>query len=964
MKTRTIILTLALMLPCLTATAQSENSYCKGLKNPTAFTITGANTANAQWYGYHGNKNAQVSQCGNWGMAFPENQRINANQLESFTSTVSQCQSANSVDIHGQQDYQQRFVIKGPGTDPLTYNRLSYLPPDPTFTSSIRLGNYCAGQPSTGSGGQAEMLCYQFQVRPQNALVTIWYALSLQNGQHAAQINPEFAIEVEKQTGSTWTRVGGDTLCYLVATPAGTGSNVDPFYVGSTGTHTGASSGCNLYLPWNKVVINLSKYVYQTVRIRIGSGDCQYYYHYACAYVAGECQAVQIGTSGCPKGATAVIDTLRAPGGLSNYVWYRSDIDGNRINNPNNVSEMDTIPFVRLTPETGTNNTFLCDTSHFRVHLRTYDGRDSVGLTNVQVFRCDMTSYMNPQYPIVSKAYVKVTNVKPLVDVDTIKSCESALTLINKSYVPNKLNGCDSTITKWWFYEGATESTPLVDSIMPDPIAGLSTGKAYHQYEPNTRGFRAVKVRAYSSTAPLEGEERCYTDKTYRIRVLGRPVAQLDVSTHDLCDSDIVTLTDITPGSVRRDWIFETSGRKDTIPCRRSNCLPTYSRGFNQEINPVGLITYNGDYARDSINTYDTIWCTGTTYDTITVFSHPEIMREGDSIVCRGEKTDITVSTHTEGCTFKWYRNYMGSQPFASGPRLQVAPYADTCIYYVLVTSPKQCSAWDSVHAFMVVPTLHFDRNIICAGDSVNLYSGAADHYTWSADPPDPSLDAFVDTATGFGPSHVTVKPRTSTTYTLVGHGTNGCSASPLTAFIDVHPLPIARYSIEPGFIDSDNPEVTFSDVSPHSVSARWFFPNADGPEEGSPLTHNFGELSDTSVPVRLVVANDLGCTDTNDFSVPVVLFTFYAPNVFTPERPDNNLFRVYTTNEMEHFHITVYDRRGQMVYKSDDLHFEWDGNRLDGEKCPQGAYVYVITYRRPMTEDIVTQKGTVTLIR
>ncbi|MBP5645477.1 MAG: gliding motility-associated C-terminal domain-containing protein, partial [Bacteroidales bacterium] len=102
----------------------------------------------------------------------------------------------------------------------------------------------------------------------------------------------------------------------------------------------------------------------------------------------------------------------------------------------------------------------------------------------------------------------------------------------------------------------------------------------------------------------------------------------------------------------------------------------------------------------------------------------------------------------------------------------------------------------------------------------------------------------------------------------------------------------------------------------------------------------------------------------TNDFTVPVVLFTFYAPNVFTPERPDNNLFRVYTTNEMEHFHITVYDRRGQMVYKSDDLHFEWDGNRLDGEKCPQGAYVYVITYRRPMTEDIVTQKGTVTLIR
>jgi gliding motility-associated-like protein len=332
--------------------------------------------------------------------------------------------------------------------------------------------------------------------------------------------------------------------------------------------------------------------------------------------------------------------------------------------------------------------------------------------------------------------------------------------------------------------------------------------------------------------------------------------------------------------------------------------------------------------------------------------------------VCRGEKTDITVSTHTEGCTFKWYRTYMGSQPFASGPRLQVAPYADTCIYYVLVTSKQQCTAWDSVHAFMVIPTLRVDKNVICAGDSVTLFSGAADHYSWSASPSDPSLDAQLDSLTGFGPSRVTVHPSRTTTYTLVGHGTNGCSASPLKETVDVHPLPIAQYSCEPAFVDSDNPEVTFSDVSPHSVHALWYFPINDTAKEGSPLTHNFGELSDTSVAIRLVAYNDLGCTDTLDFSIPVVLFTFYAPNIFTPERADNNTFRIFTTNEMEHFHVTIYDRRGQMVYKSDDLNFEWDGTRMDGEKCPQGAYVYVITYRRPMTEDIVTQKGTVTIIR
>ena len=954
MKTR-VILVFTMVLSCLTATAQT-NEYCKGLKNPTAFTVVGTNPANAQWYGYEGSRDQRVSTCDYWGTSFPETGRVNAPQLES-RSSGSSCTSSNSVDIHGQQDYQRRFVIKGPGNDPLTSNHLSYLPPDPSFTSSIRLGNNCGGT------HEAEMICYQFNVRPQNALITIWYALSLQNGQHNDSQNPEFDIVVEKQTGSTWTRIGGDTLCYLRPTPAGSSTNVSPFYVGSTGTHTGATYGCNIYLPWNKVVINLGRYLYSTVRIKIGAGDCSMSAHYACAYIAGECQPVDIQTSGCPRGATAVLDTLRAPEGLSNYVWYRSDIDGTRIVDLTDVP--DTVPFVPLTSMTNTNNTFLCDTSHFRVHMLTLDGRDSVGLTNNQVFRCDVTSYMNPTIPITTKIYKRVINTKPLIDIDTVKSCESTITLINKSFVPNTMNGCDTAQSKWWFYEGATEQTPIADSVVPDIFAGRSTGKAFHQYAENSRGIRAVKLRAYSSTQPTNpGEERCYTDKTFRIKILGRPVPELQVSNHDLCDSDMVTLIDATPGSVRRDWIFETSGRRDTIPCRRNNCPTTYSRNFAQEINPVGLRTYNGDWARDSINTYDTIWCTATTYDTITVFSHPEILREGDSIVCRGEKTDITVSTHTEGCTFKWYRTYHGTQPFASGPRLQVAPYADTCVYYVLVTSPQQCTAWDSVHAFMVIPTLGLDKNVICAGDSVRLFSGAADHYSWSASPADPTLDAQLDTATGFGPSRVTVKPRQSTTYTLVGHGTNGCSASPLTAFVDVHPLPVARYSCDPAFVDSDEPEVTFNDVSPHSVQAMWFFPNSEVPETGSPLRHNFGELSDTSVPIRLVAFNDLGCTDTLDFSIPVVLFTFYAPNVFTPERPDNNTFRIFTTNEMEHFHVTVYDRRGLMVYKSDDLNFEWDGNRLDGEKCPQGAYVYIITYRRPMTEDIVTQKGTVTLVR
>lgn len=238
----------ASLLLVVNATAQTTD-YCKGLKNPTSFVITSAgNSANAQWYGFTGSRENQVSQCGNWGMRNWGSQ-IPASQLASQTSGSPYCTSASpaSTNINGQGDQMNRFVIKGPGYDALTYNHLSYLPPDPTYTSSIRLGNNCGGT------HEAEMLCYQFQVRPQNSLIFIWYALSLQNGQHPVSQNPEFAIEIERLVSGSgasavWQRIGNDTLCYIRPTPA-SGAALAPFYAGSTGTQSGAGSGDNIYLP-------------------------------------------------------------------------------------------------------------------------------------------------------------------------------------------------------------------------------------------------------------------------------------------------------------------------------------------------------------------------------------------------------------------------------------------------------------------------------------------------------------------------------------------------------------------------------------------------------------------------------------------------------------------------------------------------------------------------------------------
>ena len=648
---------------------------------------------------------------------------------------------------------------------------------------------------------------------------------------------------------------------------------------------------------------------------------------------------MEIKTSGCPAGATQNVQTLTAPPGLTNYVWYKSNSGMYGIASLYSVP--DSINFTQLTDDVSTNNVYECSINDFLLTEGPLAGQ----YTNLQVFRCDMTSSMNPDIPFTSKVYVSVQNTKPQMSIDTLKTCEGDISLLNKSYVPNDMNGCDTAATEWRFYPGAdTTYAPIATSI---------GSTAAHRYD--TTGIYAVKVRSF-----YREDHTCYSDSTYKIKVLGRPRPILEPSAREVCDSEVVELRDMTQGSVRRDWIF---GNDTVWGGRRNNNNQTIQRIFTDYRNPVEVRTYNGLFCRDSINTYDTIWCTANAYDTIEVFKHPLLTVSGDTVVCNGQQTDITVATETEGCTYRWYRTLFGNDQISVGATLNVMPYADTCKYYVKVISPIQCEAWDSVNAYRVNPTLSISRHDMCEGDNVTLTSSAAYSYSWIATPADSSLDALLDSL-GHGPAEITVTPKETTVYTLIGHGTNDCNAAPLTEQITVHPIPEATVDFSPAFVDSDNPVVTLTDVSPYSVRRVWYFNEGTSEEYTSPCSHVFGEVSADSVDVTLVAYNDLECSDTLNFRLPVTQFTFYAPNAFTPERPDNNTFHIYTANEQENFSVFIYDRMGRLVYTSDDLHFRWDGTSMDGIKCPQGSYAYVIRYRRPSTEDIVTQKGTVTLIR
>ena len=91
--------------------------------------------------------------------------------------------------------------------------------------------------------------------------------------------------------------------------------------------------------------------------------------------------------------------------------------------------------------------------------------------------------------------------------------------------------------------------------------------------------------------------------------------------------------------------------------------------------------------------------------------------------------------------------------------------------------------------------------------------------------------------------------------------------------------------------------------------------------------------------------------------------YALYAPNAFSPDSDGINDFFKISGQGILDFQIEIYNRWGQMVYKSYDLTKGWDG-AFKGENLPSGSYVYKIkTIKNGNGEELV-KTGTVALVR
>ena len=97
------------------------------------------------------------------------------------------------------------------------------------------------------------------------------------------------------------------------------------------------------------------------------------------------------------------------------------------------------------------------------------------------------------------------------------------------------------------------------------------------------------------------------------------------------------------------------------------------------------------------------------------------------------------------------------------------------------------------------------------------------------------------------------------------------------------------------------------------------------------------------------------GCSDPARFTVrydctPVL----WVPNAIKIDGT-NNTFRILNESMLENirdFQILIMNRWGEVIYQSNDPHFEWRGTDRQNKPVMVNTYAYVITYRNEFGEN------------
>lgn len=203
---------------------------------------------------------------------------------------------------------------------------------------------------------------------------------------------------------------------------------------------------------------------------------------------------------------------------------------------------------------------------------------------------------------------------------------------------------------------------------------------------------------------------------------------------------------------------------------------------------------------------------------------------------------------------------------------------------------------------------------------------------------------------------------------TLYVASENGCMDSLTVPNMVCHyPQPIAYFEPDQLEYNASNPIALFYNLSQNASSYLWNFGDSNTSTAINPV-HIYPDV-EGGYAIVLTAFNEIGCSDQHGVFIKVIEDKiFYVPNAFTPQNKDgvNDLFLPVITSgfSKEDFQLIIYNRWGEIVYRTNDVLAGWDGNNSDAQPCPDGTYIWELTLRGILDEDARVYRGHIVLLR
>ena len=299
-------------------------------------------------------------------------------------------------------------------------------------------------------------------------------------------------------------------------------------------------------------------------------------------------------------------------------------------------------------------------------------------------------------------------------------------------------------------------------------------------------------------------------------------------------------------------------------------------------------------------------------------------------MICSGDQ--ILLDATTPASAYLWQ----------DGTASSVLSADTTGMYHVFVQSGF-CSTADTVYLTVDTPSASFIAN-----DT----TGCPPLFTSFLDQSTSMNGAIVDWLWNFGDNATSSLQHPIHEYSSSGlypveltiTTDNGCVDQYLsTVEIEVYDQPTAQFSMLP-YPATIGEQVVFTNESNTSTSWTWDFGDSTySNDQNSAHIHSNAQ----EYTVQLITSNE-HCSDTaSQILIINEEKAYYIPNTFTPDGDEfNHTFHpVFTPGyELSAFTFRIINRRGRVIYESNDVNSSWDGT-YTGKLVQDGTYIWTLEF-------------------